>query len=98
MSCLATLACDQPDNDCTAATADLQTAIKLALFDACEGTTSCLGFDGCIETMFLVSDDLALQLQACLEQDCDAATTCVSDEYFGAVTAADCSGELPFGG
>jgi len=99
MDCLTTLACDQPDDDCISATADLQTPTKLALFDACQSkTASCPGFDGCLETMFLVSDELALELQACLEQDCDAAATCMTDEYFGAVMAADCSGELPFGG
>jgi hypothetical protein len=99
MSCLATLPCDHPDDECISMTAAQQTPTKTALFAACrDKATACPGFQGCLETMFLVSEELASKLQACLGQACDAANTCVQSEYTAAITAAGCIGELPFGG
>jgi hypothetical protein len=99
MSCLATLPCDHPDDECISITAAQQTQTKNALFAACrDKAATCPGFNGCLETMFLLSDELALKLQACLGQACDAANTCVQTEYTAAITAAGCAGELPFGG
>lgn len=99
MTCLANLACESPDDDCIAMTVSDQTPIKMALFAACEDkATACPMFDGCLETTFLVSDTLASSLAACLEQSCDAASSCLLNEYTAAITAAGCTGELPFGG
>jgi hypothetical protein len=99
MSCLATLPCSNPDDDCIAATQSLMTPTKLSLMTACQDkSAACPGFQGCLETLFLVSDSLAQQLQACLSQACDAASSCMTNEYFSALTAAGCNSELPFGG
>jgi hypothetical protein len=99
MSCLSTLACTSPDDDCISATVPDQTPIKQALFTACEDKmTACPDFQGCLETLFLVSDSLAATLQDCLSQPCDAAATCILNGYTSAMTAAGCTGELPFGG
>jgi hypothetical protein len=99
MTCLASLACQSPDDDCIAMTASDQTPAKLALFTACEDKAAlCPMFDGCLETTFLVSDTLASSLAACLDEPCDAASTCLLNEYTAAITAAGCTGELPFGG
>jgi hypothetical protein len=99
MTCLAVLACNHPDDECISATASQQTPTKQALFTACQTkATACPSFTGCLETLFLVSDELALTLRACLEQACDAAASCMLNEYLRALTAAGCAGELPFGG
>jgi hypothetical protein len=99
MSCLATLPCEQPDDDCISALESQISPVTLDLFAACsDKAAACPGFAGCLETTFLVSDALAEKLQACLAQDCDAASTCMSGEYLAALTDAGCSGELPFGG
>ncbi len=99
MSCLADLPCDQPDDDCIAATEADQTPTKLALFEACQAkATACPDFEGCLETQFLVSDELALDLQSCLDEPCDAVSECLSTQYSAAIVAAGCTGELPFGG
>jgi len=99
MSCLATLPCSDPDDDCIAKTQSLMTPTKLALLAGCQDkAAACPGFQGCLETLFLVSDSLAQTLQACLSQACDAANSCMTNEYVSAVTAAGCNSELPFGG
>jgi hypothetical protein len=99
MTCLESLACGSPDDDCIAMTVSNQTPVKMALFAACEDkATVCPMFGGCPETAFLVSDTLASSLAACLDQPCDMASSCLVSEYTAAITAAACAGELPFGG
>ncbi len=99
MSCLAKLPCGQEDDECISATQPDQTATNLALFQACQDkATECAGFQGCLETQFLISDELALDLQSCLDEPCDAVNDCLLTQYTAATTASGCTGELPFGG
>ena len=99
MGCLATLPCSDPDDNCISKTQGLMTPTKQALLTACQNKlAACPGFQGCLETMFLVSDALAGKLQACLSQACDVASSCMSSEYLNAASAAGCNSELPFGG
>ena len=99
MSCLATLPCSDPDDNCISKTQTLMSPTKQALLTACQNkAAACPGFQGCLETMFLVSDALADKLQRCLSQPCDAASSCTTNEYLSAASAAGCNSELPFGG
>jgi hypothetical protein len=99
MTCLTGLPCGNPDDDCIAMTESDQTPVKLALITACQDKAdACPTSDGCLETTFLISDELASTLADCLDQPCDAASTCALNEYTAAITASGCTGELPFGG
>lgn len=99
MGCLATLPCSHPDDECISQSAPQLTPTTNALLAACrDKAAACPGFDGCLETLFLVSDGLANKLQTCLGKTCDAAGACMLNEYSAAVVAAGCLGELPFGG